>query len=196
MHPLRQAHGLDLLRGAAVGDDVAELRRHLDYFVHADTAEKAGVAAHLAAAGVVDGDVFLRLFAQKELLLLRRLPGLAAGFAQLAHQPLGDDAHDGIGQQVGFHAHVQQAGERGGGAVGVQGTDHKVARDGRLHGDGRGLIVADLADHDDVRVLAQDGAQRGGKGEVGLGVDLHLVDARDVGFHGVLDGDDVDAFLI
>ena len=43
VHPLRQAHGLDLLRGAAVGDDVAELRRHLDYFVHADTAEKAGV---------------------------------------------------------------------------------------------------------------------------------------------------------
>ncbi len=35
-----------------------------------------------------------------------------------------------------------------------------------------GLEVADLADHDDVRVLAQDVAQRGGEGDPDLG--LHL----------------------
>ena len=41
-----------------------------------------------------------------------------------------------------------------------------------------GLEVADLADHDDVRVLAQDGAQQGlGEGEVDLAVDLRLAHA-------------------
>ena len=67
-----------------------------------------------------------------------------------------------------------------------------MSGDSGLNGDGGGLTVADLADHDDVGVLAQDGAQGVGEGQVSFGVDLNLIDALDIGFHGVLNGDDVD----
>ena len=47
--------------------------------------------------------------------------------------------------------------------VGVQRREHQVAGERGLDGDLGGLEVADLADHDDVGVLAQEGAQRGGE---------------------------------
>ncbi|MNX67984.1 hypothetical protein D3C86_991440 [compost metagenome] len=53
-----------------------------------------------------------------------------------------------------------------------------------------GLVVADLTEHDDVGVLAQDGAQGAGEGEVDLGVDADLGDAFHRVLDGVLDGDD------
>ena len=56
--------------------------------------------------------------------------------------------------------------------------EHQVAGERRLDRDLRRLVVADLADHDHVGVLAQDRAQRLREGEVDLGVDLHLADAR------------------
>jgi hypothetical protein len=43
--------------------------------------------------------------------------------------------------------------------VGVDGREHQVAGERRLHRQVGGLAVADLADHDDVRVLAQRRAQ-------------------------------------
>jgi hypothetical protein len=51
--------------------------------------------------------------------------------------------------------------------------------------------VANLADHDHVRVLAQDGAQRFGKREVDLGVDLRLAYSREFVFNRVFHGHDV-----
>src|SRR5260221_14249316 len=60
-----------------------------------------------------------------------------------------------------------------------------------LHGDLRGFSVTHFADHDDVRVLAQDGAQGVGKGEVDLRMDLDLVDAVELVLDRVLDGDDL-----
>ena len=60
-----------------------------------------------------------------------------------------------------------------------------------LHRDLRGLEVADLADHDDVRVLAQEGAQGRGEVEADLLVHLHLVDARQVELDRVLGGGEV-----
>jgi hypothetical protein len=55
------------------------------------------------------------------------------------------------------------------------------------------LEVADLADHDDVGVLAQEGAQGGGEVEPDLVVHLHLVDADQVELDRVLGGRDVRA---
>jgi hypothetical protein len=60
------------------------------------------------------------------------------------------------------------------GAVGVQRAQHQVAGQRGLDGDARGLLVADLADHDHVGVGAQEGAQRLGEGPVDARVDLHL----------------------
>ena len=74
-----------------------------------------------------------------------------------------------------------------GGVGGVQRGQHEVAGERRLDGDPGGLHVADLADQDDVRVLAQDRAQAAGEGDAGLLVDLDLVDRRDPVLDRVLD---------
>ena len=58
----------------------------------------------------------------------------------------------------------------------MQGGEHEVTREGGLHGDAGGLDVTDLADEDDVGVLAQDRLQSGGEGQTGLLVGLDLVD--------------------
>ncbi len=62
---------------------------------------------------------------------------------------------------------------------------------GRLASDLRRLVVADFADHDDVRVLPQDAAQLRGERLARFGVHLDLGDVGQLIFHWVLDGDDV-----
>ncbi|MNI86713.1 hypothetical protein D3C73_1438300 [compost metagenome] len=56
----------------------------------------------------------------------RCLEGDTGGRVEAAHQALGKDALQGGGEQVTFDAHVQQAGDAGGGAVGVQGRQYQV----------------------------------------------------------------------
>ena len=72
---------------------------------------------------------------------------------------------DGAGNQERFDAHVQQTRQDAGGAVGVQRTEDQVAGQGGLDRQLGGFFVADLADHHDIGVLAQDTAQAGGKGQ-------------------------------
>ena len=62
---------------------------------------------------------------------------------------------------------------------------------GRLHRDLHRLGVADLTDHDHVRILPQDGPQQGRKGQPDLGFDLDLVDAPQLVFDRIFDRDDV-----
>jgi hypothetical protein len=100
--------------------------------------------------------------------------------AQLAHQALRHHAQQRRRQQERFDAHVEQAGDGRGGVVGVQGRQHQVAGERSLHRDLRGFQVADLADHDHVRVLAQDRAQGLGEAHVDARVDLGLADADQV----------------
>ena len=68
---------------------------------------------------------------------------------------------------------------------------HEVAGEGRLDADLGRFIVAGLADHDDVRVLAQEGPERSGKVEPDLVLHLHLVDAHEVELDRVLGRHDV-----
>ena len=116
---------------------------------------------------------------------------LLAVAAELSRQALRDDqAHRGR-DGVGLDAHVDQAGERLRGIVGMQRREHQVAGLRRLDGDLGGFQVADFADHDDIRVLAQEGAQRGGKGQSHLVVHVDLVDAGQIDFGRVLRRRDV-----
>ncbi len=73
----------------------------------------------------------------------------------------------------------------------MQRGQHQVAGQRGLDGDLRGLEVADFADHDHIRVLAQDGAQGLGEGQVDLGVDLGLPHAGQLVLDGVLHRHDV-----
>ena len=69
------------------------------------------------------------------------------------------------GDQERLDTHVQQAGDSGGGAVGVQGREDGVAGQRGLHRHLGRLEVADFADHHHVGVLAQEGPQGGGEGQ-------------------------------
>ncbi len=60
-----------------------------------------------------------------------------------------------------------------------------------LHGDLRGLQIADFADHHDVGILAQECPHGAREGEADLPLHLHLVDAGDLIFDGVLDREDL-----
>ena len=53
------------------------------------------------------------------------------------------------------------------------------------------LAVADLADHDDVGVLAEDRAQAAGEGQADLRLHLDLVHAGQLVLDRILDGDDL-----
>src|SRR5215471_14030935 len=55
------------------------------------------------------------------------------------------------------------------------------------NGCARGLHIAHLADHDYIRVLAQNGAQAVNEIQSDRRLDLHLVDARQLVFDRVLD---------
>ena len=82
----------------------------------------------------------------------------------------------------------------GGGRAGMKGADDQVARLRGGQGQAHGLMVAHLAHHDDIRVLAQGASERVGEAErvrahptlVDHG-EFALVEVLD----GVLDGDDV-----
>ena len=89
---------------------------------------------------------------------------------------------------------AHQSIDGGGGGGGVNGTENEMAGLGRAHRGGDGLEVADLADHKNIRILAERGAQSGSEGG-NVGADFALIDqAFLVGmnhFDRVLNGEDV-----
>jgi hypothetical protein len=107
--------------------------------------------------------------------------------ADRAHEPHRHHALQRRGDHERLQADVDQAGDRRRRVVGVHGRQHHVAGDRGAERDLRGLGVADLADHDDVRILAQDRAQRAGERLLRLLVDVHLVDAGELVLDRVLD---------
>ena len=126
--------------------------------------------------------------------------GHAARAAPLGHQALRDDGLQVRRQLLAHRVLLVGLEERqhalhGHRRVGrVQGGEHEVARvGGHEHGLHR-LAIADLADQDDVRVLAQDAAQALGE-RPGVDAHLALVDGRHLvameELDRVLDGDDV-----
>jgi hypothetical protein len=66
-----------------------------------------------------------------------------------------------------------------------------VAGHCRAHADLRRFLVAHFAEQDDVRILAQRGAQHAAEGQVDLFVHLHLVETGQPVFDRILDGDDL-----
>ena len=120
-----------------------------------------------------------------------RVTGCLAQRAEDADQALGGDAIQGRDEAVGVDAHVDEAPQDVENVVGVHGGEHQVPGQGRLDGDLGGLRVADLADHDLVRVVAQDGTQPAGEGQAFFLVDRDLHDAFHLVLDRVLDGDDL-----
>ena len=71
-----------------------------------------------------------------------------------------------------------------------------MARERCLDRDLRGLEVANLADHDDVGVLTQEGAQGRGEVQADVVVHLDLVDPGEIELDGILGGGEVLVVLL
>ena len=72
----------------------------------------------------------------------------------------------------------------------MQRTENEMAGETRVGGDACSFEIANLADHNDIRRLAQDGTQRGRKRHTNLRIHLHLIDPRHLILDRLLDGDD------
>ncbi|MNZ31527.1 hypothetical protein D3C78_488280 [compost metagenome] len=128
----------------------------------------------------------------------RTVQGVVVDFARRgavragqADQALGQHRIERGDEAVGVDLHLAEAADHIEHVVGVDGGEHQVAGKRRLHGDLRGVRVADLADHDLVRVVTQDRAQAAGEGQALLLVDRDLQHAGELVFHRVFDGDDL-----
>ncbi|MCY1542393.1 hypothetical protein D9M68_781390 [compost metagenome] len=143
-------------------------------------------AIELEAANLGLGEAFL------DQCFPRNVQFFLAMATQFACQALGDDQVDRGGNVEGWDAHVAQAGQGLRGAVGVQGRQHHVTGLGGLDSDFGGFQVANLTDHDYVRVLAQEGTQGLGEVHALLGIDVDLVDAFEVDLNRVFGGGDID----
>ena len=112
--------------------------------------------------------------------------------AQHAHEALREDADHGRAHEERLDLHLDQARDGAGRVVRVERGEHEVTGHRRVDRDLRRLLVADLADHDHVGILAQEGAQRAREGEPDLRLHVHLVDAADLVLDRILGGEDVD----
>jgi len=78
----------------------------------------------------------------------------------------------------------------------VQCAENKMPGQTGVRGDARSLKVANFADHDDVRRLAQDRAQSRGKGHADFRIHWHLVDAVHLIFNRLFHRDDLAVRLV
>ena len=197
-HPLLAGDRADLGRRGAGHGEPLDLLGHEHHLVQRQPALVAGLRArgqptgrHRVGTGSSSGRPKRTAVSSSR----SRLVLLGALAAQLAGQPLGEDGVQRRADQERLDVHLGEPDDGARRVVGVQRRQHQVTGERGLDGDLRGLVVADLAEEDDVGVRAQDRAQGRGEGEAGLGVHLHLVDPGEPVLDRVLDGDDVDLGL-
>src|SRR4029077_19637604 len=107
-----------------------------------------------------------------------------------AHEPLGAGENDRGGNQERRDAHVVQAGDGARRVITVHGAQNLVAGQRGFNGDFGGFRIANFTDHDDVRVLTQNGAKRVGEGKADFFLYRDLIDAGNLEFDGIFDRDD------
>ena len=117
--------------------------------------------------------------------------GMFALGANHTHQPLGQNADDTSRHQVGRYTHVDHAGDRPGGVVGVQCAKYQVTGERRLNAHRGGLVVTHFADQDHVGCLTQHRANNQREVQADLVPDFYLVDPRQIVLDRVFGGNDL-----
>src|SRR6266581_2806092 len=192
-HALRRGRRLQVRGRPALEDHLAHARGQVEQFGDRRAAAITGAVAVLASGALEP--LVLAIAARVEPRELEQFRVRArfapAARTDQAHQALRHDAVQRRYEAVYIHAHVGEAADHVESVVGVHGGEHQVPRERGLQGDLRGFGVADLPDHDLVRVVAQYRAQAPGEGEALLLVHRDLDDALELVFDRVLDGDDL-----
>ena len=116
--------------------------------------------------------------------------------AKASDQPLSLGEGEGIGEEVGRHAHRDEAAHGAQAVVGVQGGEHEVAGERGVDRGAGGFLVAALADKNDVGVGPHEAAQALAEVDVVHGIGLGLVETLHFVFDRVLDGLDVDVLRV
>ena len=145
--------------GGAAEHEAARVLVDDEQLVDAAAAPVAGAAALVAALAAVERGAGGARMPRASRSARDGVSGTRQLGADAAHEPLGQHALEHRGDQVVLHAHVEQARDGARGVVGVQRGEDQVAGERGLDGDLGRLEVADLADHDDVGILADDVAQ-------------------------------------
>src|SRR4029077_8057056 len=178
---------------AAIYDHFADAIGEIQQFADGGTPVIPGAGAFEASAAFGEGDSGPLRGIQTQFLKFRvaiPLGPLAVG-ADHAHQTLGHDAIEGGNEVVRLDAHVDEASDDVGNVVGVDGGEHQVTGKSGLNGDLCGFLVADSADHELVRIVAQNGTQAASKGHALFLVDRNLGDTAQLIFDGIFNGDDL-----
>ena len=111
--------------------------------------------------------------------------------ADTAHEPLSAGENDRGRNQEWRDTHVIQARDGAGRIITVHRAEHLMAGESGLDSNFGGFGIANFANHDDIRVLPENRAQRIREGEADFFLGRHLVDAGNLEFDRVFDGDDV-----
>ena len=181
------------MRAGPLDDELANLVGHGHHLDDGDAAGVAGVFAALTAPATVERHTFKKGRVDAQILVhLGRISNrLLADRADSPHEPLSGRQDDRRGNQEGRDAHVVEARDGPGSVIAVHGAQHLVAGERGFDGDLSSLLVADFADHDDVRVLSQNGTQRVGERQTDFLFGRHLIDPWNLEFYGVFHRNDV-----
>src|SRR5437870_10040376 len=123
------------------------------------------------------------------------MKGAPADRTQHADQKLSEHAVQRRHEVVRLDAHVQKAANYVDDVVRVDRGEHEVAGQRGLNGNLRRFFVTNFADHDLVRIVAQNRAQPAREGQTLLFVHWNLGDAVQLIFDRVFNGDDLVFFV-
>src|SRR5262245_34166185 len=107
------------------------------------------------------------------------------------NETLGKNTDERRRQQIVFDTHVDQSRHCAGSIVGMKSTENKMAGEGRTDSDVGRLKVANLSNHNDIRVLPHDMPKTSRKCQSDLGIDVDLVDPFHLIFDRIFDRDDL-----
>ena len=155
--------GGNLLRVGPADNGFLDFRRHGHHFENTDPAQIARVPAVVAAFPAPEGCPFRILDPEKPEQGAGRIIGLGAMGAHFADKALGKRAEEHGSDEIRLDVHFHEPGNRAGRVVGVQRGKDQMSRDRGADGDLRRVLVADLPDHDDIGILSENTAQRGGE---------------------------------
>ncbi len=182
----------DFMGGRAPNDRVAKLFRGREQFGDRDAPHVTGVLAVVAARTSRCGYGRQMMFGAqpKGLRFTVRLPAVGA---QRPQEPLRQHGRQALGDLEGFEPEVREPGDCRGGVYRVQRAEDEVPCVSGLSHNLCDLRIADLADHDDVGILPEEGAKHGRERIARAAVHGNLCDARHRTLHRILDADDVRA---